>query len=206
MIPLNWRWRNFNLDLACSGMETLPQPWNGWSGDTMRWPGWAPGSGRCAAWLTCVLPTANWMTCLLCANKPRSCWTWPCHRRIHLSRHRPGQPGLAGMAGRRCCEGRAAYAKLPIEVGKSGGNVFHGLADWVLLAIATTQRDLRRAEACARALLDPDPTFQPVSEPMAGLLGQALSACQAGGGRSGFLLLRPGVARSQGRQRAVNLV
>jgi tetratricopeptide (TPR) repeat protein len=61
---------------------------------------------------------------------------------------------------------------------KFGRNVFHGLADWVLLAIAISQQDLQRVEGSLQALLDADPNLQPIEEPMAGLLSQALSACQ----------------------------
>ncbi len=60
---------------------------------------------------------------------------------------------------------------------KFGQNVFHGLADWILLAIAVSQQDLRRVEGCLQSLLDPDRSLQPVEEPMAGLLSRARSAC-----------------------------
>jgi len=60
-----------------------------------------------------------------------------------------------------------------------GQEVFHGLAYWVLLAVAVSRSDLRQAEGYARFLLDPDPNYQPVEEPIAVLLGQALNACRA---------------------------
>ncbi len=57
---------------------------------------------------------------------------------------------------------------------------FHALADWVLLAVALAQEDFSKSEAAARALMDPNPTFQPTLEPMSSLLSEALAACEAG--------------------------
>ena len=51
------------------------------------------------------------------------------------------------------------------------------LAVWVLLAIAVSHQDLKESAHWAQVLLDPNPIFQPIEEPMAGLLSQALSAC-----------------------------
>jgi DNA-binding SARP family transcriptional activator len=62
----------------------------------------------------------------------------------------------------------------------SGGEVFHGLAVWVLLAIAVGCRDLAQAERWASELLDPNPLYQPLEEKVAEQLKDALSACQAG--------------------------
>ena len=61
---------------------------------------------------------------------------------------------------------------------KPGGYFLHGLANWVLLAVAVAQHDLHKAEFYAQALLDPNPNYQPVEETIAGLLAQASSACQ----------------------------
>jgi tetratricopeptide (TPR) repeat protein len=57
---------------------------------------------------------------------------------------------------------------------------FHALADWVLLAVALSKEDFSKSEAAARALMDPNPTFQPIAEPMSSLLSKALAACEAG--------------------------
>ena len=61
---------------------------------------------------------------------------------------------------------------------QSGGNMFPWLADWVLLAIAVSQGDLGRAEYCAQALLEPNPLVQPLVEPVAAQLEEALCACR----------------------------
>jgi hypothetical protein len=51
------------------------------------------------------------------------------------------------------------------------------LAVWVMLAISVSRQNLEESEHWAQVLLDPNHVFQPVEEPMAGLLSQALSAC-----------------------------
>jgi tetratricopeptide (TPR) repeat protein len=61
---------------------------------------------------------------------------------------------------------------------RSGGYMFPWLADWVLLAIAVLKSDLEWAEKRAQALLDPNPLIQPVREPIAALLEEALCACR----------------------------
>ena len=48
---------------------------------------------------------------------------------------------------------------------KTRGNVFHWLADWVLLAIAESQGDLAQAERYAQTLVDPNPLYQPLEAP-----------------------------------------
>ncbi|MGE5222484.1 MAG: hypothetical protein ACM3PY_08610, partial [Omnitrophica WOR_2 bacterium] len=63
---------------------------------------------------------------------------------------------------------------------KFGGDTFHALAGWVLLAIAVSQRDLGQAKSIVLTLLDPNPAFRPIEEPLSDLLSQALSACQKG--------------------------
>ncbi len=79
-------------------------------------------------------------------------------------------------------QGAERFCKAALEIwNKFGnGNVFQCLSIWVLLAIAVYRRDLEEADRYARALLDPNPLFQPIEEPMACLLVKALSACQAG--------------------------
>jgi len=83
------------------------------------------------------------------------------------------QDGNGAQAEQLCQEALKEWAKL-------SGSVFHALADWVLFAIALDQEDISKLEAAARALMDPNPAFQPVEEPMSGLLSQALAACEAG--------------------------
>jgi DNA-binding SARP family transcriptional activator len=53
------------------------------------------------------------------------------------------------------------------------------LGNWVLLAISVSRRQAQEAERWGNALLDPSPKLQPIAEPMASLLRQGLSACQA---------------------------
>ncbi len=74
------------------------------------------------------------------------------------------------------------YCKYALELWNkyARGNVFRWLSIWVLLAIAVSRRDLVQAEEFTQALLDPDPYYQPVEEPMSTLLAKALSASQAG--------------------------
>jgi len=57
---------------------------------------------------------------------------------------------------------------------QSGGHMFPWLADWVLLAIAVAQADMGQAEKLALALLDPNLFIQPVREPIAVWLEEAL--------------------------------
>jgi tetratricopeptide (TPR) repeat protein len=83
---------------------------------------------------------------------------------------REGNPTLA----ERLCKN--AYE----DWNKFGGDVFHGLAGWVLLAVAVSQRDLETAKSHALTLLDPNPAYQPMEEIEGNLLNQALSACQVG--------------------------
>lgn len=61
---------------------------------------------------------------------------------------------------------------------QSGGYMFHWLADWVLLVIAVSHRDLDGAKSRALALLDPNLLFQPILEPIAVRLDEALHAYQ----------------------------
>jgi tetratricopeptide (TPR) repeat protein len=83
------------------------------------------------------------------------------------------QDGDAAQAEQFCKEATAIWMNV-------SGYVFHALADWVLLAIALAQEDFVKSEAAARALMDPNPTFQPIAEPMSSLLSKALAACEAG--------------------------
>ena len=80
---------------------------------------------------------------------------------------------------------------------KFGQNVFHGLADWVLLVVAVSQRDLRRVAACLQSLLDPDPSLQPVAEPLAGLLSRALAACQGQDPAAAFALCEQALSQAK---------
>ena len=59
---------------------------------------------------------------------------------------------------------------------QAGGFMFPWLAEWVLLDIAVSRADLGQAEAHALALLDPNPLTQPVREPIAAMLQEALQA------------------------------
>lgn len=117
--------------------------------------------------------------------------------------------GLANQGWLAWRDGDAARAeqlcKSADEVwSKFGGNVFHGLADWVLLAIAAARCDSGGVETCARALLDPNPSYQPIEEPMAGLLKAGI-ICLPGQRRGSCLCaLQPGVGRSRSRRRIIN--
>lgn len=62
---------------------------------------------------------------------------------------------------------------------KTGGNMFHWLANWVLLSIAVSRGDLIQAERHAQTLVDPSSIYQPLEEPSAHKVNEALSACQA---------------------------
>jgi DNA-binding SARP family transcriptional activator len=91
--------------------------------------------------------------------------------------------GLANQAWLAWLDGDAAQAKQLCEEAISvwenfSGCVFHALADWVLMDIAVARRDFDGAEAAARALMDPNPTFQAIEEPMYSQLSQALDACE----------------------------
>jgi tetratricopeptide (TPR) repeat protein len=68
--------------------------------------------------------------------------------------------------------------------------VFHSLAYWVLLAISVAQDDFDKSEAAARVLTDPNPTFQPIEEPMFSQLSQALAACEVGEQTTAFELFK----------------
>jgi tetratricopeptide (TPR) repeat protein len=83
---------------------------------------------------------------------------------------------------------------------QSGGLGFHWLAEWVLLAIAVSQRDLGQAECHARALLDPAPIYQPVEEVIAARLTEALCACQAQDAETAFQIFNQSLelARASG--------
>jgi hypothetical protein len=78
--------------------------------------------------------------------------------------------GDLAEARRLCLEAQTAWQK-------SGGDMFHCLADWVLLAIAVVEKDLPQAESAARALLAPDTLTQPVLPEAGHKLKQALDAC-----------------------------
>ena len=77
-----------------------------------------------------------------------------------------------------------------------GGHAFQGMGYWVLLAIAYKHRNLSQAEHCISALLDPDPKYRPQEEAIAGLLRQALSACQAQVGAAAFTLLHQALEKA----------
>jgi DNA-binding SARP family transcriptional activator/tetratricopeptide (TPR) repeat protein len=83
------------------------------------------------------------------------------------------QDGDAVQAERLCQEATTVWMNF-------SGCVFHSLADWVLLAVALAQEDFSKSEAASRALMDPNPAFKPIEEPMSSLLSQALAACEAG--------------------------
>jgi tetratricopeptide (TPR) repeat protein len=83
------------------------------------------------------------------------------------------QDGDAVQAEQLCKEATATLMNV-------SAHVFHALADWVLLAVALSQEDFSKSEVAARALMDPNPTLQPIAEPMSSLLSKALIACEAG--------------------------
>jgi hypothetical protein len=83
------------------------------------------------------------------------------------------QDGNASEAEQLCREAVAVWAN-------SSGGVFHSLANWVLLAVALAREDFSSSEAACRALMDPNPAFQSVAEPMSSVLSQALAVCDAG--------------------------
>jgi tetratricopeptide (TPR) repeat protein len=93
------------------------------------------------------------------------------------------QDGNAVQAEQLCKGATTVWAKIP-------GCVFHALADWVLLAVALAREDLSKSEAASRALMDPNPAFQPISEPMSSQLSQALAACEAGEQTTALALFR----------------
>jgi hypothetical protein len=93
------------------------------------------------------------------------------------------QDGDNAQAEQLCQEARKEWGKL-------SGSVFHALADWVMLAIAVAREDFSQSEAAARALMDPNPTFQPIAEPMSSQLSQALIACEAGNRSTALELFR----------------
>jgi DNA-binding SARP family transcriptional activator len=68
----------------------------------------------------------------------------------------------------------------------SGEVVMRWPADWVLLAIAVSRRDLDRAKDRARALLDSNLQIQPILEPVAEQLEEALRACREKDSESAF--------------------
>lgn len=61
---------------------------------------------------------------------------------------------------------------------QKGGGIFHWLAEWVLLAVAVARQDLLVAEECALALLNNDSLVQPILDPVARRLEEALQACR----------------------------
>lgn len=89
-----------------------------------------------------------------------------------------------------CLQARAVWAKF-------GGCSFHSLGDWVLLAISLQAQDLSGAKQAAEYLLDPDPALQPLRQPAADLLGQALHACQAGEAGAAFALFNQALAEAR---------
>ncbi|MFT3893115.1 MAG: hypothetical protein QM730_15910 [Anaerolineales bacterium] len=93
------------------------------------------------------------------------------------------QDGDILRAEQLCKEATAVWANV-------SGWVFHALANWVLFAIALDQEDFSKLEATARVLMDPNPAFQPVEEPMSGLLSQALAACESENRTVAFELFR----------------
>ncbi len=70
----------------------------------------------------------------------------------------------------------------------AGGEMFHCLADWVLLAVAVERRDREQAEFWARDLLDPNSMHQSLEEKVAERLNDAFCACQAGEAQAAFRL------------------
>jgi tetratricopeptide (TPR) repeat protein len=85
-----------------------------------------------------------------------------------------------------------------IEIwGQFGGDVFHGLAYWVLLAVAVAKHDLKQAAEYTRSLLDPDPMYRPVEEAIAILLSQALNACQAQDPQTAFTLFNQALEKAR---------
>jgi hypothetical protein len=93
------------------------------------------------------------------------------------------QDGDAVQAEQLCKEATTVWKNF-------SGCVFHSLADWVLLAVALAQEDFSKSEAASRALMDPNPAFQPIAEPMSSQLSQALTACEAGERTTAFELFR----------------
>ncbi len=88
---------------------------------------------------------------------------------------------------------------------KFGGCVFHGLANWVLLAIAVSQGNLAWAESCAQSLSDPNPSFQPLEKPAADLLSQAITAGKDENGRAAFALFNQAIEVAKANHDFVNL-
>ena len=84
------------------------------------------------------------------------------------------QDGDAAQVEQLCKETTAVWMNTSTYI------VLHALIDWVLLAIALAQGDFVKSEAAARALMDPNPSFQPIAEPMSSLLSKGLAACEAG--------------------------
>jgi DNA-binding SARP family transcriptional activator len=93
------------------------------------------------------------------------------------------QDGDLVQAERLCQEATTAWTNI-------SECVFHALADWVLLAVALAQEDLAKSEAAARALMDPNPSFQLIEEPMSSQLNRALAACAASERTTAFELFR----------------
>ena len=100
------------------------------------------------------------------------------------------QDGDAGQAEQLCKEATTVWMNF-------SGCVFHALADWVLLAVALAEEDFNKLEAASRALMDLNPTFQPVEEPMSSQLSQALAACEAGERSTALELFRRALEAAQ---------
>jgi DNA-binding SARP family transcriptional activator len=106
-------------------------------------------------------------------------------RAVAIGEHTYHGIGLANqgwLAWREGDEEQAArLCQSAVEIwAATGGNMFHGLALWVLLAIAVDHCDINQAEMWARNLLDPKAFYQPLEEKQADKLKEALTACQAG--------------------------
>jgi DNA-binding SARP family transcriptional activator len=100
------------------------------------------------------------------------------------------QDGDAVQAEQLCREATTVWMNF-------SGCVFHALADWVLLAVALAEEDFSKLEAASRALMDPNPTFQPVEEPMSSQLSQALATCEAGEQSTALELFRCALEAAQ---------
>lgn len=76
-------------------------------------------------------------------------------------------------AGRLCSQANEVWNEF-------GGNAFHWLSNWVLLAIAVERRDFEGAATVSNAFIQPQPTDQHPMQPAADCLRQAFSTWQAG--------------------------
>jgi DNA-binding SARP family transcriptional activator len=77
------------------------------------------------------------------------------------------------------------------------GYAMRWLGNWVLLAIAVSRQQAQEAARWTEALLDPDPTLQPIAEPMASLLQQGLSAYRANDAQAAFQFFNQALKAAQ---------